>query len=283
MAGFRMISPEYFNVLRQPVLRGRAFNDADRDGAQPVAIITPGIAEKLWPGEDPIGKIIGTNYLMDEWLTVVGVVAEASSWTMQRGAQNEIYVPLEQHAHALRGQGQVVAVIRSVIPASTLTGAVRTSLRRILPNSPATLGTMEERIARSAADRRFAMVALTAFAVIALFLAAIGLYGVIWYVVTTRVPEIGVRMALGATPGSVLGGVLGTALGIAVTGIVVGGLGAVAGAKFLSSTLYGVSRLDPLAYAISAGVVLLAVLLGAWAPARRASRVDPMVAMRSDN
>jgi ABC-type antimicrobial peptide transport system permease subunit len=126
------------------------------------------------------------------------------------------------------------------------------------------------------------MVALTAFAVIALFLAAIGLYGVIWYVVTTRVPEIGVRMALGATPGSVLGGVLGTALGIAVTGIVVGGLGAVAGAKFLSSTLYGVSRLDPQAYAFSAGVVLLAVLLGAWAPARRASRVDPMVAMRSD-
>ena len=282
MAGFRMVSPDYFDVLRQPVLRGRTFSDADRDGAQQVAIITPGIAEKLWPGEDPVGKIIGTNYLSDEWLTVVGVVAEASSWTMERGAQNEIFVPLEQHAHALRGEGQVVAVVRSAVPASTFTAAVRTSIRRTLPNSPATIGTMEERIARSAADRRFAMVALTAFAIIALFLAAIGLYGVIWYVVTTRVQEIGVRMALGATPGSVLGGVLSSALGVAVVGIVVGGLGAMAGGKFLASTLYGVGRMDPMAYSISAGVVLLAVLLGAWGPARRASRVDPMVAMRSD-
>jgi ABC-type antimicrobial peptide transport system permease subunit len=126
------------------------------------------------------------------------------------------------------------------------------------------------------------MVALTAFAIIALFLAAIGLYGVIWYVVTTRVQEIGVRMALGATPGSVLGGVLASALGVAAVGVVVGGVGAMAGGKFLASTLYGVGRMDPMAYAVSAGVVLLAVLLGAWGPARRASRVDPMVAMRSD-
>jgi ABC-type antimicrobial peptide transport system permease subunit len=247
-----------------------------------VAIITPGIAEKLWPGEDPIGKIMGTNYLWDEWLTVVGVVAEASSWTMERGVQNEIYVPLEQHLHALPGQGQVVAVVRTVVPASTLTATVRTSLRQSLPNSPATVGTMEERIARSAADRRFAMIALTTFAAIALFLAAIGLYGVIWYVVTTRVPEIGVRMALGATPGSVLGGVLGGALGVAAVGIVVGGIGAMAGGKLLASTLYGVSSLDPTAYLVSAGVVLVAVLLGAWGPAWRASRVDPMVAMRGE-
>jgi predicted permease len=283
MAGFRLVSPDYFTVLRQPVLRGRSFTAADRDGGEQVAIITPGIAEKLWPGEDPIGKTIGTNYLMDEWLTVVGMVAEASSWTMERGAQNEIFVPIEQHAHALPGQGQVVAVVRTTVKASTMTNAVRTSLRQSLPNSPATVGTMEERIARSAADRRFAMVALTTFAAIALFLAAIGLYGVIWYVVTTRVPEIGVRMALGATPGSVLGGVLGGALSVAVAGIVIGALGAMAGAKFLGSTLYGVSSQDPLAYVVSAGVVLLAVLLGAWGPARRASRVDPMVAMRSDS
>jgi predicted permease len=282
MAGFRMVSPDYFTVLRQPVLRGRAFTAADRDGVEQVAIITPGIAENLWPGEDPIGKVMGTNYLWDEWLTVVGVVAEASSWTMERGVQNEIYVPLEQHLHALPGQGQVVAVVRTVVPASTLTATVRTSLRQSLPNSPATVGTMEERIARSAADRRFAMIALTTFAAIALFLAAIGLYGVIWYVVTTRVPEIGVRMALGATPGSVLGGVLGGALGVAAVGIVVGGIGAMAGGKLLASTLYGVSSLDPTAYLVSAGVVLVAVLLGAWGPAWRASRVDPMVAMRGE-
>ena len=282
MAGFRMVSPGYFEVLRQPVMRGRSFTSTDRADAEHVAIITPGIAETLWPGEDPIGKTIGTNYLWDEWLTVVGVVAEASNWSMPRGEQNEIYVPIEQHAHALPQQGQVVAVVRTTVPASTLTNAVGASLKQTMPNSPATIGTMEERIARSAADRRFAMVALTGFAIIALFLAAIGLYGVIWYVVTTRVQEIGVRMALGASPGNVLGGVLTSALGIAAVGILAGGLGAMAGGKFLASTLYGVGRLDPLAYAISAGVVLLAVLLGAWSPARRASRVDPMVAMRSD-
>jgi ABC-type antimicrobial peptide transport system permease subunit len=141
---------------------------------------------------------------------------------------------------------------------------------------------MEERILRSAADRRFAMVALTAFATIALFLAALGLYGVIWYVVTTRVPEIGVRMALGATPRAVLGGIMASALGVAAVGILAGGIAATAGGKFLASTLYGVNRLDPTAYAMSAGVVLVAVLLGAWGPARRASRIDPMVAMRSD-
>lgn len=282
MAGFRMVSPGYFEVLRQPVMRGRSFTSTDRADAEHVAIITPGIAETLWPGEDPIGKTIGTNYLWDEWLTVVGVVAEASNWSMPRGEQNEIYVPIEQHAQALPQQGQVVAVVRTTVPASTLTNAVGASLKQTMPNSPATIGTMEERIARSAADRRFAMVALTGFAIIALFLAAIGLYGVIWYVVTTRVQEIGVRMALGASPGNVLGGVLTSALGIAAVGILAGGLGAMAGGKFLASTLYGVGRLDPLAYAISAGVVLLAVLLGAWSPARRASRVDPMLAMRSD-
>ena len=282
MAGFRMVSPDYFQVLRQPLLRGRTFTEADHDDAADVAIITPGIAEKLWPGEDPIGKTIGSNYLWEEWLTVVGVVAEASSWSQPRGEQNEIFVPISQHMHALPGQGQVVAVVRTTVVAASLTPAVRTSLRRSMPNSPATVGTMEERIARSAADRRFAMIALSAFATIALLLAAIGIYGVIWYIVTTRVQEIGVRMALGATPGDVLGGVLAGALGVAAVGVIVGALAAAAGGKFLQSTLYGVGHTDPLAYAVSAVVVVLAVLLGAWSPARRASRVDPMIAMRAE-
>ena len=111
MAGFRLVSPEYFSVLKQPVLNGRAFTPSDRAGSAGVAIITPGIAAKLWPGQDPIGRAISTNYLFDQWLTVVGVVAEASSWRMPRGEQNEIYVPLAQHPKFT--EGQLVMMIRA--------------------------------------------------------------------------------------------------------------------------------------------------------------------------
>lgn len=282
MAGFRMVTPGYFEVLQQPLLRGRSFTEADRDGAAPVAIISSGIAEKLWPGEDPIGKVIGTNYLWDEWQTVVGVVAEASSWTQPKGAQNEIYVPMSQHMHALEGQGQVVAVVRTSVPVTAMVAPVRNALKQVIPNAPARVSSLEERILRSAADRRFAMVALVTFAAIALLLAAIGIYGVIWYIVTTRVQELGVRMALGATPEAIRRGVLASAAVVAAIGLVAGAAAAMAGGRVLESTLYGISHVDPGTYAVSGVVVLLAVLLGAWIPARRASRVDPLVAMRTD-
>ena len=282
MAGFRMVSPDYFQVLKQPVVKGRAFAASDRANGEPVAIITPGIAATLWPGEDPIGRTIGTNYLWDEWLTVVGVVAEASNWSQPKGAQNEIYVPYEQHMHALGGQGQVVAMIRTSGDAEALASRVRESLRQTLPDSPALFRTMENRIERSAADRRFAMLAMSAFAVVALVLAAIGIYGVVWYIVATREREIGVRMALGATPGSVLRAILGGAAGIAVTGSVVGSVAALLSSRVLEASLFGISRNDPVTYVISVVGMLLAVLAGAWIPARRASRVDPLVAMRSE-
>jgi predicted permease len=282
MAGFRMVSPGYFGVLRQPVLRGRTFTESDREGSPHVAIITTGIAERLWPGEDPLGKTVASNYLYDEWLTVVGVVAEASHWSMPRGEQNEIYVPWEQHRHAVAGQGQIVAIIRATAGTTPLLAPVRSSLRSTLPDSPALIGTMEQRIERSAADRRFAMLALTAFAGIALLLAAIGIYGVVWYTVSTRTRDIGVRIALGASPGSVRRGVLGSVSLIALIGSVIGGSVALSGVRLFEASLYGVSGGDPLSYGLSVGIVVLAVLSGAWVPARRASRVDPLVAMRAD-
>jgi predicted permease len=280
MAGFRVVSPEYFSVLREPMVRGRAFSDADRSGAPEVAIVTPGIAAKLWPGEDPIGKQVATNYLFKEWLTVVGVVAEASSWSMPRGSQNEIFVPLAQHPG--NTEGQLVAVVRTAGDPQTVLPVVRQRLRALLPGTPAQLGTMDDLIDTSAADRRFAMLALTAFGAIALLLAAVGIYGVIWYIAATRTHEIGIRMALGATAGMVRRDILGAALMMAGGGISVGIVGGVVATRYLESVLYGVSRLDPRTYLVGAVIALVTAVLAADGPARRSSRIDPVAAIREE-
>jgi predicted permease len=278
LAGFRVVSPDYFTVLKQPLLRGRPFTAADRAGAPGVAIITPGIAEKLWPGEDPIGKPIATNYLFDDWLTVVGVAAEASNWSMPHGTQNEIYVPLAQRPGSV-GQ-QIIALIRTEGRPDGVMAATRTRLREILPHSPAQIGTIDERIAESAADRRFAMLALTAFGVIAIVLAAIGIYGVMWYIVSTRTHEIGIRMALGATAARVRRDVLSSAAGMAAGGVVAGLVGGAFSTRYLQAALYGVSRLDARVYLVGTVVTLSVAVLAAYFPAWHSSRVDPMEAIR---
>ena len=280
MAGFRLVTNDYFEVMRQPMLRGRAFTPADRDGAPMVAVITPGIANTLWPGRNPIGERIITNYLWKQVLTVVGVAAEASLWSLPRGEQNEIYVPLAQHP--TRTEGQLVAFIRTTGDPAALIPSVRARLHDVAPMMPAKLGTLDERIARSAADRKFATVALTIFGGIALVLAAIGIYGTMSYTVAARTHEIGVRIALGATPFQVKAAELTDAGSVALAGIVVGlSIGFVA-TRFVEATLYGVARADPTAYVAAAAIVFAAALIGAYVPSRRSSRVDPLRALRAE-
>ncbi|MDQ6886567.1 MAG: ABC transporter permease [Gemmatimonadota bacterium] len=279
-AGFRVVSPEYFGVLRQPLLRGRAFTPADREGAGNVVIVTPGVAKLLWPGEDPIGRVVSTNFLFDQWLTVVGVAAEASSWMMPPGLQNEIYVPVAQHPKS--AVGQLFVIVRTASDPRAVVPAARETVRQILPGAPTLYGTMDERIARTAADRRFAMLALTAFGAIALALAAVGIYGVIWYIVSARTREIGIRMALGATAHTVRSAVLQSAALMAIPGIVVGVLGSALATRYLQSVLYGVSRLDVRVYAGGAAITIVTAMAAAFVPARRSSRVDPMIAMRAE-
>ena len=282
MAGFRVVTPDYFAVLGQPLLEGRSFGDADRAGGAPVAIVTDGAARRLWPDAPAVGQRVRTNFLADQWLTVVGVVREASSWTMPRGEQHEIYVPLAQQLDGMRAAagGQLVAMVRGGGDAAALVPAVRSRLRDVAPAVPARLGTMDERIASSAADRRFATAALAAFGLVALVLAGVGIYGVMAYTVVTRTHEVGVRLALGATPGGVMRHVLRGALAMGVGGVVVGAAAGLVATRWLESALYGVSRLDPATYALGAAVLLGIALLGAWVPARRSSRVDPVRAMR---
>ena len=158
--------------------------------------------------------------------------------------------------------------------------AVRARVRETMPNTPAQLGTMEDRIATTAADRRFAMMALTTFGAIALLLAAVGIYGVVWYIVSTRTHEIGIRMALGATAARVRQDILGGAAAMAAFGIAAGAVGGVIASRYLTATLYGVSRFDPQVYLLASASALLVTLLAAYVPARRSSRVDPMTAIR---
>lgn len=282
MAGLRVVSSNYFGVLRQPVMRGRAFTEQDRAGSPPVAVITPGIAERLWPGQDPLGKTVTSNYLGDVWMTVVGVVAEASSWTMPRGLQNEIYIPLAQQPNAEPARTQLVATLRTTSDPNALIPVVRDRLRTLAPDSPARLSTLEERIRTSAADRRFAMFALSAFGIIALVLAGIGIYGVVSYTVVMRTREIGIRMALGAAPGVVRAEVLRGAAAMALGGIAVGTIAGLFATRYLESSLYGISRRDPMAYLAGGTILLAAALLGAYVPARRSSRVDPLLAIRGE-
>ena len=278
MAGFRVVSPDYFSVVRQQVVAGRAFTASDDANGAGVAIITTGVAEKLWPGLNPIGKTIATNYLMKEWLTVVGVVSEASNWSMPRGSQHEIYVPLAQHPKSI--EGQLIAVVRTRIAPASVSPTIRERMRRLAPRSPAQIGTLEERIERTAADRRFGMLALSAFGIVGLALAGIGIYGVMWYIVTTRTREIGIRMALGATAGLVRRHMLRAALAMAGVGIAAGGIASLFATKYLAASLYGVSRVDPVTFAVGGLIVMLSAIAGAYVPARRSSRVDPMSAIR---
>jgi putative ABC transport system permease protein len=280
MGGLRVVSSNYFSVLRQPVLRGRAFALQDRAGGQLVAIVTPGIAEKLWPGQDPLGKQVTSNYLGDTWMTVVGVVTEASSWTMPRGSQNEIYVPLPQQPNAEPARMQLVATIRTAGDANALIPVLRDRLRTLAPDSPARISTLGERIRRSAADRRFAMFALTAFGGMALLLAGVGIYGVMSYTVVTRTREIGIRMALGAAPSVVRAEVMRGAASMALWGIAAGTIAGLFATRYLESSLYGVSGRDPLAYVVGGAILLAAALVGAYVPARRSSRVDPLMTIR---
>jgi putative ABC transport system permease protein len=278
IAGFRAVTPNFFEVLRLPVLRGRGFSPEDRDGAPYVAVVTTSVASKLWPNQDPIGQRVRSFQDMNHELTVVGVVNEAVDWSSPRGSQYEIYVPLAQHPNS---QADPVALIRSDNPRALL-NPVRSALRETARDIPATVALLDDRVAETAASRRFAMVAIASFAAIALILAAIGIYGVVAYSVTTRRFEIGVRMALGATSDTILVRTMSGAAAMALSGVVGGVIGTLIATRYIAKLLYGVKPSDPWAYVAGAALLIAAALLGAYAPARRASRVDPLLAIRGE-
>ena len=280
----RQVSPSYFETMGIPLLHGRTFDAQDRKETQPVAIVDANLAKQYWPNEDPVGKHI-RNGKDGPWNTIVGVVAPvrhsqvAGDESSSLGTESDkgvYYYPLFQQASS-----DFFLVARGSAGSPDLTNALQSAVRSADPNQPVTdLKTMDQRIAISMGSRRSALTLLGVFAVMALTLASVGLFGLMRYSVIQRTQEIGVRMALGASQQTVLVMVLKEAFRLAVAGLAFGLLAAFALTRILGSLLYGVSPTDPATLSVTAVILLLVALLASWLPAYRATRIDPLVALR---
>ncbi len=279
---FRTADRGYFHTMEIPLLKGRLFDDRDQGGAPPVAIINACLARRFWPGADPIGARVTPGMPRPDrpttWITIVGVVGDLRHKGLDVDADAEIFYPYQQHGPA--AMTMTVRTDSDPIRFSPLLRRSVASLDRELPVSQ--IRTMEQILADSIGTQRFAVLLLGIFAGTALALAAIGIYGVVSFSVTRRTREIGVRMALGAQAGTVLRMVVGKAVMLAVSGVVIGLAAAFALTRAIGSILYGVSATDP---AIFAGVSFLltgVAALAGYFPGRRAARIDPIEALRTE-
>ena len=278
---FRSIALHYFATMRIPLLNGRDFTARDDLHATPVVMINQSLARRFFPNQDPIGKRImpatSNGYPQAPLRTIVGVVADVRSRSLMETAKSEVYVPQAQSAMIM------TVIVRSDREPRVLIPYVRTALRRLDKNLPVyNMFTLSSYLSGSLAGPRWNALLLGIFASLGLTLAAIGLYGVMSYFVAQRRHEVGIRMALGAQRSEVLRMVVREAMVLVAIGVAFGLLGAVALTRLLSNMLYGIKGLDPLTF-ISVSVLLAAVgALASYLPARRASRIDPMLALRHE-
>ncbi len=282
--GYRVASAGYFAAMKIPLLRGRLFGPEDHAGTPDVAVINRSLAEKLWPGGDPIGKrvrnLANDSWIYpDRWITIVGVAGDVRHGGLLTEAEPEIYVHYLQRPN---GAQSSVLTLRTSVPPSSVVGAARARIAALDPEVPAEFATMSARVVESVADRRFTMLVLGAFAAVALLLAAVGIYGVVSYSVARRAREIGIRLALGAPPGSVRALVQRSAMRTALAGMVAGIVGAILLSRLVGGLLYGVSPTDPATFAAVVVVLTGVAWLASYIPARRTTRVDPIVTMRTE-
>jgi putative ABC transport system permease protein len=276
----------YLRTLGIPLVEGRDFSDFDNETSPPVALVNQAFVKQFLPTEDPIGKRIriGVSQELgvqsaDEVFTIVGVIGD----TMNRGPA----LPAMPHFTTLFRQtpdlnvGFKTLIVRTALDPLQLAGSIRQQLHSLDPNLPfAEVSTMDQLIAQQTADRRYTTGLLTLFAALGLLLAGIGVYGVVSYVVAQRTNEIGVRMALGAQRGDVLWMILKNGLRMASIGAMLGLLGAWAFRQAVSQLVFGISPADPLTFSAAAALLILFALAASFIPARRAMKVDPMVALR---
>jgi putative ABC transport system permease protein len=271
-------SPGYFEAMGISLLKGRLFTDQDNDQAQRVAVISRSMAEKLFPGGDPIDRRIrlGGRQSQAPWMTVVGVVNDVRAEGLDKEEQPQLYRPLLQASNL-----NFVLVIRAASNPEALSEAVRAEVQSLDPDLPVfAFRTMDKLVSSAISDRRFAMTLLGVFAALALLLAAVGIYGVMSYSVTQRTHEIGVRMALGASSRDVMRLILGQASALILIGTAIGLAGALAATRFLGFMLFGVTPTDPVTFAAITPLLGVVALVACYFPARRAMKVDPMEALR---
>jgi putative ABC transport system permease protein len=286
---YRVVLPGYFKTMRLPLMQGRDFDDNDRLGVPNVVIVNEDLARAAWPGEDPLGKRITmpTGTPEPEWFTVVGVARNAVQleWTGKPAA--EIYLPYRQNRMLMESKSSWVAyltfVARTDGDASALAGAMRKAVAKVDANVPVSeVATMDDVVKDATAGTRFNLLLLGSFAGVALALAAVGIYSVISYGVSRRTHEIGIRMALGASRVELLSMVVRQGMVVALAGAGAGLLGALALTGWIGSLLYGVAATDPLTFGVVSGLLILVAVLASYLPARRASKIDPLTALRSE-
>jgi len=277
-AFYRVISPNYFRTMGIPFHRGNEFTDRDSVEMPGLAIINETAARKYWPGEDPIGRKIkrGRPESKNPWVTIVGIAGSASQLSLREESQPEIYVPYLQNTTP-----NFSLVVRTTSDPKTITGAIRKEVWTADKDLPVSnMKLMDELISNSTAQPRFYVILLTVFAALALILAGCRSYGVMAYSVTLRTRDIGIRMALGAQPMDIFKHVIGHALMLASIGLVIGLILAGTSTLVMKSLLFGISTADPLTLIVTALILLAVALLASYLPARKATKVDPMVALR---
>jgi putative ABC transport system permease protein len=305
-----MVSPGYFRTLGIPLRRGREFGPQDRQGSLPVAIINEAMAHRYWPGEDPLDKHVWAG--VAGWRMVVGVVGNVKRLALEDQPKPELYMPslqprgmekreaaAEAGAKGGKKEGFTIAImlptatqgrasyvslmVRTRARAEAMADAVRKTVWSLDPDQPILqLGTMQERLDEFYAPRRFNMLLFGVFALVALLLASVGIYGVLAYAVTQRTHEIGIRLALGAKTRDVLWLIIRQGMALTLIGVTLGLVAALALTRVIQNLLYGVSATDPATFAGIALLLLIVACVASFIPALRATKVDPLVALRHE-
>ena len=292
-----LVTGDYFHAQGLRLVRGRDFAATDRAGSLPVIILNEAAVKKFLPGVEPLGKrvmlgapdnlikpgMLPAGFDKFQWATVVGVVQSARYFGLQNDPQPAAYIPVRQGWEYPQLRRFMILLVRTKGDPLAAVPALRSIIKSIDPDLPVqSLSTMDTLIGDSLQGTRFSTVLLGLFAGVALALAAVGIYGVVAWNVTQRTREIGIRLALGANRASVLGLVIGQSMGVVSLGIALGVAGSLAVARTLKSLLFGISAFDPGTFALVAALLAVVALLACIIPARRATKVDPMVALRAE-
>jgi putative ABC transport system permease protein len=280
-ANHREVSANYLKAMNIALKQGRYFDQRDNEQAVPVVIINETMARQYWPGQDALGRRFKIGDPTDDipWIQVVGIVADVRQMGLDEPVKAEMYLPYQQDQNPWYSPRDLA--IRTSGDTSNLVSSVRQIIREVDPDQPVSnVATMSDVLGVEAAQRRMGMIMLAAFAGLALLLASLGIYGVLAYFVTQHTNEIGVRMALGANRWNILALVLKKGMTLTLLGIAIGLAASFALTRLMSSLLFGVNASDPLTFVAVPLLLAVVALVACWIPARRATQVDPMVALR---